>query len=382
MKRAIILLLATFFIIMANQSVVSAGPPQGGSGDERYEGEVSKIIADRRIEVSPGISQPYQQVEVLISSGKLKGRSVTAEIGGMVAASDAHRLHVGDKIYVLRIEKEDGTEVYIVGDFIRRTSIYILAVALLAAVVMVGGFRGLTSFLGLIISFAVLLLYIIPRIVAGENPVTIAITGSCLILLTTLYLAHGFNRKTTAAIIGTSISLIITGLLAWFFVGFARLSGFVNDEAGFLSTFSGVQVNLQGILLGGIIIGTLGVLNDITISQSACVFELYRANNALSWKALYFGGIRVGRDHIASMVNTLVLAYAGASLPLFLVFTLAGGEAFDVLINREIIATEIVRTLVGSLGLVSAVPVTTAFAAVFCRSGKRQPLMQPTPNAS
>lgn len=382
MKRAIILLLATFFIIMANQSVVSAGPPQGGSGDERYEGEVSKIIADRRIEVSPGISQPYQQVEVLISSGKLKGRSVTAEIGGMVAASDAHRLHVGDKIYVLRIEKEDGTEVYIVGDFIRRTSIYILAVALLAAVVMVGGFRGLTSFLGLIISFAVLLLYIIPRIVAGENPVTIAITGSCLILLTTLYLAHGFNRKTTAAIIGTSISLIITGLLAWFFVGFARLSGFVNDEAGFLSTFSGVQVNLQGILLGGIIIGTLGVLNDITISQSACVFELYRANNALSWKALYFGGIRVGRDHIASMVNTLVLAYAGASLPLFLVFTLAGGEAFDVLINREIIATEIVRTLVGSLGLVSAVPVTTALAAVFCRSGKRQPLMQPTPNAS
>ena len=151
-------------------------------------------------------------------------------------------------------------------------------------------------------------------------------------------------------------------------MNFAKLSGFGSEEAGFLSMFPGMQINLQGILLAGIIIGVLGVLDDITVSQSACVFELHDANKSLSFSELYKRGMRVGQDHIASLVNTLVLAYAGASLPLLLLFVLSGGEPVSQLINREMIANELVRTLVGSLGLVSAVPITTMLAASFAKT--------------
>lgn len=335
--------------------------------EKKHEGVVVKILEEKTIEIFKGVNQPYQKAEVKIATGELAGKTVTAELGKIVVSNEAQKLKVGDNILISHLKKVDGSDSFLVEDFIRRTPLFILVAIFFLAVVLVGGFRGLTSFFGLIVTFIVLLKYIIPQIVAGENPVLIAIVGSFLIMVTTLYLAHGISRKTTAAVFGTSLSLIITGFLAWFFVDFAKLTGFVSEQATFINMFPGVNLNLQGILLGGIIIGALGVLDDITISQSACVFELNAANKNLSFFDLYKRGLRIGRDHIASLVNTLVLAYAGVSLPLFLMFTLTGGEPFTILINREMFASEVVRTLVGSLGLISAVPITTVIAASFSK---------------
>lgn len=362
---AVISLLSILFLGLGKG--ILAQTPDNIPLDKKYEGVVVKIIQDDVIEVFAGNFQPYQKVEVEITNGDLKGEKVTAELGKIAVANEEQKLKIGDKILLSQVKKIDGKDVFYVEDFVRRIPLYFLVALFVLAVVIVGGLRGFTSFLGLIVTFIILLKYIIPRIVAGDNPVFVSVVGSFFILLTTLYLAHGISRKTTAAVLGTTLSLMITAFLAWFFVDFTQLSGFVSEQAAFLNIFPGVKLNLQGILLGGIIIGSLGVLDDITVSQSACVFELHNVNKNLSWVELYKRGLRIGKDHIASLVNTLVLAYAGASLPLFLLFTLNGGEPFNILLNREMVASEVVRTLVGSLGLISAVPITTAIAASFIK---------------
>jgi len=357
-----VLLLSTFLT-----SNLFAQTPPSTPSEEKYEGVVIKVIEDKIIEIFEGTKQPYQKVEVEITSGALKGKRIKAELGRIIVSNDAQKLKVGDNILISHLKKIDGSDEFLVEDFVRRNNLYILAALFFAAVILIGGIKGFTSFLGLIITFVILLKYIIPQIIEGGNPVFIAIIGSFMILTTTLYLAHGISYKTTSAVFGTTISLVITGFLAWFFVDFTKLSGFVSEQAAFLSVFPNVTLNLQGILLGGIIIGALGVLDDITVSQAAVVFELNDTNKDLTFKDLYKRGINIGKDHIASLVNTLVLAYSGASLPLLLLFTLNGGEPINILINRELIASEVVRTLVGSLGLVAAVPITTAIAALFCK---------------
>jgi uncharacterized membrane protein len=189
----------------------------------------------------------------------------------------------------------------------------------------------------------------------------VAVVGSAAIMFAALYLAHGINARTTTAVLGTVGALFVTGVLAWIFVAGTHLTGLASEESGLLAaSLSGVS--LRGLLLGGIVIGSLGVLDDVTVTQASAVWELHQANPALGFQRLYAAGIRIGRDHIASTVNTLVMAYAGASLPLLVLFTLANRNLGDVL-SGEIVAQEIVRTLVGSVGLVAAVPITTALAA-------------------
>lgn len=365
MKKLLFIFIMFIFI---PQIVTAQSQPNFKPSEEKYEAVVTKIIEDRLIEMSPGVKQPFQKVEVEITNNKLKGKKVLAELGGLIVTNENLKVKPGDKVVVTQLKKIDGSEQFFISDFVRRNSLLLLAVVFAVSVIVIGGIRGFTSFIGLIISFGVLIKYIIPQIVEGANPVFIAISGSFVILFATLYLAHGISKKTTAAVIGTIISLTITGLLAWFFVNFLKLSGLGSEEASFLSMTPGIKINLQGILLAGMIIGALGVLDDITISQAACVFELNEANKNLSWQELYRRGMKVGQDHIASLVNTLVLAYAGVSLPLLLLFAFSGGESIFTLLNREMIANEIVRTLVGSLGLVSAVPITTAIAASFSKN--------------
>jgi uncharacterized membrane protein len=186
-----------------------------------------------------------------------------------------------------------------------------------------------------------------------------------------LYLSHGVNVRTTSAVLGTLASLAITALLALLFVELTQLTGFASEEATYIRVAS-ANINLQGILLGGIIIGSLGVLDDVTVTQASAVWELHLANPTLGRRNLYGSAIRIGRDHIASTVNTLVLAYAGAALPLLILFTIAEAKLADVL-TGEIVAEEVVRTLVGSIGLVASVPITTALAVLVVGSGARPP---------
>jgi uncharacterized membrane protein len=225
--------------------------------------------------------------------------------------------------------------------------------------------------LGLGVTFGALLLFIVPGILAGEPPLLVAIVGSAAIMMSVLYLTHGVTMETSIALLGTLSSLTLTGLLAAAFTGLTHLTGIASEESSLISvTYPGVD--MQGLLLAGILIGSLGVLDDVTVTQAATVRELAAANPAYTPGELYRSATRIGRAHIASVINTIILAYAGASLPL-LILLIAGNTPTGQVLTNQLMAQELVRAGVGTIGLVAAVPITTALAAITARhaSGER-----------
>jgi uncharacterized membrane protein len=238
-------------------------------------------------------------------------------------------------------------------------------VAIFVVVILaISRWKGLRSLLSMAFSFVVIIGYIIPHILAGEDPLRVSIIGSVIILGVTLYLTYGWNLKTHAAVLSMFLVLLITGTLATLSVSFTRLTGSGDENALFLLQMLNAQLNLRGLLLGGMIIGALGVLDDLVSTQASAVFELHHANESLGFRGLFRAVMRIGQDHVAATVNTLVLAYAGAALPMLLMFSLGRGN-YGLLVNFEFIAEEIVRAMVGSLGLITAVPITTAIAILF-----------------
>lgn len=250
----------------------------------------------------------------------------------------------------------------------RGRPLFWLALVFAAAVVLLGRLRGLAALVGLALSIVVLLAFMLPAIVHGRDPVLVAIVGSSAVAYLALYLAHGFKPMTTVALLGTLSSLALTALLASAFVGLTKLSGLASEESIIIRLFS-TQVDATGLVLAGIVIGALGALDDVTVTQASAVWELRDANPGMTRRDLYRSGLRIGRDHVASTVNTLLLAYAGASLPLLLFFVLSEQSVISVA-NQEVVATEIVRTLVGSVGLVVSVPLTTWLAARVAASAR------------
>ena len=321
------------------------------------EGRVVEVLEAETVSTARGAVH-YQRLAVAVG-----GQVVTVEQSGQGQGALVFRFRPGDRVLVGTSISAGEGEHYYITDRVRRPSLVVLALAFAALVLVVGGLHGLRSLLGLGISFLVIVRFIIPGIISGADPVLIAVLGGLVIMLTTLYLAHGVNAKTTVALAGTGISLALTALLSLFSIPFARLTGIAGEDAATLQILSGGGLNAEGLLLAGILIGALGVLDDVTVAQASSVFELRRANPRLTEMDLYRRGMNVGRDHIASTVNTLVLAYAGAALPLLILLSLQT-EPLNVLLNREFLATEIVRTLVGSMGIVAAVPVTTALASL------------------
>jgi uncharacterized membrane protein len=267
----------------------------------------------------------------------------------------------GQRVRLQQISGVEGDVTYLVSDFRRERPLLLLGALFVGAVVAFGRWQGLRALLGLGLTFLAIVGFIVPAILSGRDPVLVALTGAVLIMIVTLYLSHGWSRKTTAAVVGTAAALGLTGLLAVGFVAAANLTGFTSEEARLANLQVG-GLSLTGLLLAGIIIGGLGVLDDVTMSQSSTVFELHRANPGAGFAELIRGALNVGRDHIAATVNTLFLAYAGASLPLLILFV-TSTDSVGTVITSEIVAVEVVRTLVGSIGLIAAVPLTTALAA-------------------
>jgi uncharacterized membrane protein len=249
-------------------------------------------------------------------------------------------------------------------DYIRITPILWLTAIFSAAILAISAWKGLRALLSMAFSLFVIIGYIIPHILAGEDPLTVSIIGSAILLAVTLYLTYGWTLKTHAAVGSMVLVLLLTGALSALFIVFARLNGTGDENVMFLMQMLETPINLRGLLLGGMIIGALGVLDDLVTTQASAVFELYHANPSLGFRGLYKSAMRIGQDHVAATVNTLVLAYAGASLPMLLMFSLARGD-YGYLVNFSFIAEEVVRTLVGSLGLIAAVPLTTAIAILF-----------------
>ena len=251
---------------------------------------------------------------------------------------------------------------YAFADRNRKPVLWWLAGLFAAVVVLLGRLRGFAAIAGLAASFVVLLKFILPAIVAGTDPLAVAVVGAAAIAYVALYLAHGFGPMTSVALLGTLASLGVTVVLAKVFVELAGLTGFSTEEATFLNVAT-TRIDLAGLVLGGIVIGALGAIDDMTVTQASVVAELREANPSLGPLRLFTSAMRIGRDHVASTVNTLALAYAGASMPLLILFVLSQ-QSLGSIVNGETVATEFIRTLVGSIGLVTAVPITTWLAVV------------------
>lgn len=269
---------------------------------------------------------------------------------------------VGDPVALEVLRSPGQPPQYLVVELRRSTALLWLVVLFVALVVAVGRWQGLRSLLGLGLSLWLIVRFIIPAILEGRPPGLVAMVGAAAVMVLTLYLSHGFRPMTTSAIVGTTVALVVTIVLGSFFIEGARLTGFTSEEAVAARVGLG-ELDLQGLVLAGLIIASLGVLDDVTIAQSSTVFALRRTDPSLGTVKLFRRAMEVGRDHIASVVNTLVLAYAGASLGVLVLFTIGNISTFERL-NSEVMAEEIVKTLVGSAGLILAVPLTTALAAV------------------
>ena len=267
----------------------------------------------------------------------------------------------GDTILVVIDRLGDGSVAVSFYDFERSTPLLLLLLVFVAVIVAFGGWRGVGALAGLALSLLIIGTFALPALLAGSNSVAVALVTASVIAFVALFLAHGFDVSTAVALISTLAALGVTGLLALLFVWSSNLTGLADESVGYLDVL-GASIDPRGLLLAGILIGSLGVLDDVTVTQVSAVLELKRAAPHASVNELYQRGVRIGRDHISSTVNTLFLAYVGASLPLLLLFRQAG-QTIGSVATREIVAVEVVRALVGSIGLVSAVPISTYLAA-------------------
>ncbi|GGR68628.1 membrane protein [Streptomyces eurythermus] len=308
-----------------------------------------------------------KKATIRVDTGKDKGRTFTE----IVQPDQSRQLHQDEKVVVAYEPSAPKELQYAVTDVNRKFPMTLLAGIFAVAVVLVGRLRGVMALVALAVSFLVLTLFILPAILEGSNPLLVAVVGSSAIMLIALYLCHGLSARTSVAVLGTLISLALIGVLGSLFIGWAALTGNTDDNTGLIHGLY-PSIDMSGLLLAGVIIGSLGVLDDVTVTQTSAVWELHEANPSMGWRGLYRAGIRIGRDHIASVVNTLVLAYAGAALPLLLLFSIAQSSVGTVA-NSELVAEEIVRTLVGSIGLVASVPVTTALAALVVSADRAAP---------
>lgn len=332
-------------------------------GSETAKARVTEIIEDGEVDLG-GTMQRYQVARVELLEGDYRGIVMEMDYGKRQVISNNVYLQPGDEILVTVGSRPDGLLTVYFADFVRVNSILWLIAIFAITIIAISRWKGVRSLLSMAFSLAIIIGYIIPRILAGGDPLQVSIAGSIVLLGLTLYVTYGWNLKTHAAVVSMIIVLLITGALAGMFVVVTRLTGSGDENALFLIQMLNTQINLRGLLLGGMIIGALGVLDDLVTTQASAVFELHHANETFGFRPLFQSAMRIGQDHVAATVNTLVLAYAGASLPMLLMFSLGRGD-YGKLVNFEFVAEEIVRTLVGSLGLIAAVPLTTAIAILF-----------------
>ncbi len=337
-------------------------PAVHADSETAFKAVVEQIL-DERESNSSGVPQVYQQLRIRALSGELKGTALTVE-QTYYQNGPQSAYEVGDRIWVTVQEGISGQPVYLISGPERSSTLYLVALVFVALVVFVAQGRGIQSLLGLAISFAVVLLYVMPKLSEGASPIGTALVGGLLSMPINYYLSHGFNRKTTIALMGSLLGLGLTAVLAENLISATHLTGLASDEAGFLLTSSPGSYDLVGILLAGVLVSMIGVLDDVTVAQSAVVEQLASTASNETWRSLYWRAMSVGKDHITSMVNTLMLVYAGASLPLLL---LISDQALPLgyVLSQEIVAEEVMRMLVSSIGVIAVVPVTTVIAALF-----------------
>jgi uncharacterized membrane protein len=333
--------------------------------DTVFKAEVVEVLREERNVLPDGTEVIQQDLKLKALEGELRGEVVEFYGIGDFDVLSKQIYKEGDKVLLAQSYDAEGNPAYFITDYVRSGVLWALISVFAALLIVAGRLKGLRSLLSLALTFLVIIKFIIPKILAGSNPLVITLIGSVFILLIIIYVTEGFKTRAHISVISIFISLAITILFSRLFVGLSKLTGAGSEDVFFLMNIEGAAINLQGLLLAGIIIGALGVLDDVVISQVAATEEISKANSGLGMADLFKKSYSVGVSHIASMTNTLFLAYAGVSLPLLILFV-SGESAFagwEQAINTELIATEIVRTLSGSIGLILSVPIATFIAA-------------------
>lgn len=323
---------------------------------EQVPAEVLEIVSEyeRSITGTEAVAL-VQEVRAVLLEGQKAGEVVRFE-------NELATLKPGDRIIVNRIKLINGEEYVSYADFERRPVLIFMIAAFVFMLLVFSGWQGLRALVSLGGSIAAIFFLLVPALLAGFNPVLASVVIAGAILALVLFGTHGINSRSVIAFCGTISAVIVTGVIAVFSTNAMRLTGFSSDASVYLNFATNGNLDLSGLLLGGIIIGILGVLDDVSITQASVVQELKAANPVLKFMDLYQRAIKVGRDHIGSLVNTLALAYVGVSLPLILLYAQANSSVWQTL-NQEVIVAELLRIIVGSMGLILAVPATTAVAA-------------------
>lgn len=325
-----------------------------------YRGKVLEILHQEKREIpGTGTEHLYQTIRAEILDGPKKGETITIE-------NDYLELDTGDKFYFNHNIDVNGGETFGVTNIDRRDSLFFLTALFVLAVIVFGGWQGVRALCALAGSFFAIFFILMPGLLNGWNPLLASFLVASGILLAAIFFTHGCNRESAVAYFGTMISVLLTGIFAIVAVHGSDLSGFAADEAVYLNFNTHGTLDFTALLLGAIIIGVLGVLDDIAVTQAAVVTELYRSNPNMSKREVYKRALRVGREHVGALVNTLVLAYTGAALPLIL-YVYLSPASFGAIVNSEIFATEIVRAIVGSVGLILTVPIVTLLAVLYLK---------------
>lgn len=353
-KGLFVLLICCFSFIILQQFSINTYAQDDVDAIQKFNGIVTEIVMVEEREEN-GIKVLEEKVKVRLEDGR------EFENYRYGVSKAFVKYEKGDRVIIY----ENGENLFI-AEYNRSQGMLVLFIIFVILSVVIAKKYGLYSLLAMIISFAMIFKVILPNIINGYDPVLVVILSSLVIIPVTFYTSHGFSTKTTIAIISTIFALIIAGLLSRVFMDITYLNGMDSEESIFIQLGEMGDVNLRGLFLAGMIVSLLGVLDDVTVSQASVVFQLYDVNKDMSFKELYTRALSVGRDHISSMINTLVLVYAGASFPMLLLFVNSNRD-FSELINVEYISAEIVRTLVGSIGLILAIPIVTLFCTLWLK---------------
>jgi len=344
-------------------------PPAAQNYDAIHEGIVDDVYTEP-CDGTPDV--PCRTVIVILAEGPSSGQETFIQ---EPVAQESSNVAIGETLLMGHLPDGEPGFDYSIADRKRSTPILWLVAIFAVAVMILGRIRGATALIALAASIAVLALYMIPALLAGVSPLVTALLAASMIAYLSLYLTHGVNAMTTVALLGTIGGLGVTALLAVIFTEAASLTGFASDEAFFVQAM-GLRIDIQGMLLAGMIIAGLGVIDDAAVTQAAAIWEIAESRPQAERSELVRRGLRIGRSHVASMVNTLVLAYAGAAMPVFVILAVSS-KTLGLALNGEILASEIVRTLVGSIGLILAVPITTFLAARTVKASNSGPGRSP-----
>lgn len=323
---------------------------------ETVRATVIEIVSQSERDITgTNATTTVQELRIEVLGGEKKGEVATLE-------NDLVVLSVGDTIFVNRLVTINGEEYYAFKDVERRPQLAVMTGLMVLLVLLFAGWQGARALMSLVLSGVAIIFGLVPALLAGYSPALASLVIAGVILSLSLFLTHGLKPRVVIAFVGTFGAVAVTCFLAWVSVGWMSLTGFSSDASIYLNFSMGGTLDIAGLLLGSIIIGLLGVLDDVSITQASVVQELRGANQSLGWSELYSRAIRVGRDHVGSLVNTLALAYVGAALPLVLLYARSDASFLEA-INQEVIASEILRIVIGSIGLILAVPLTTLVAA-------------------